>query len=932
MPSNYQSRHTDSGTLRSPRLREGLIGLTLLGASLSMGVQADTPEIDLPFEQFTLDNGLRVVVHEDRKAPVVAVSVWYHVGSKDEEPGKTGFAHLFEHLMFNGTENYNDEFFKPFEQVGATGMNGTTWFDRTNYFATVPTPALDMALWMESDRMGHLLGAVDQDKLDEQRGVVQNEKRQGDNQPYGRVEYSKLEGLFPEGHPYRWSTIGSLDDLNAASLEDVQEWFKTYYGAANAVIALAGDIDVASARPLMEKYFGDIDSGPPLERHEAWVPVLENNTFDSMYDRVPQGRLYRHWAVPGRTTQDGAELQLAARVLGGGKTSILYQRLVEKEKLATSVSASVETHQLSSIFNIIATLTPNATMEEVNDIINEELAAFLKSGPGEKDLKRAQTGVNAGFIRGLEQVGGFSGKATILAQGLLYADDPGFYTNSWLRWINDADTKSVKATAKNWLGNAYYQLEVLPFPEYQTASEGADRSKLPDVGAMPALEFPEIQRGKLKNGIQVVLAERDTVPVVQIATVFDAGYAADAGGTLGLSGFTLAMMDEGTDDFSGVELARQAEELGANIGTGSSLDTSTISLSALKQNLDESVALYADIIRNPAFREADLERERGILLARIQQEKAQPVGSALRLLPPLMYGQNHAYGIPFTGSGTEASVNSISQDDLNRFHSQWIRPDNATILVVGDTKLDEILPVLNRYLGDWKAGSSAIPSKEIGPVNLPNESVLYVLDKPGSPQSMIVAGHVIPPTGDEDYLLFESMNEILGGAFTARINMNLREDKGWAYGAYTFTSNAKGQRPWFIYAPVQTDKTIDSIKEILKEVNGYMGDEPARVDELEKIVNNNVNSLPGQYETAGAVLGAMQNNHIFKRPDDYVTQLPENYRGLKLDDIHAAARSELHPDQLIWVVVGDREKIADGLGDIGFDAIRYIDADGNIIQ
>jgi zinc protease len=914
------------------QLREAIIGIALLGSTLSMGVYADTPEVSLPYETFTLDNGLRVVVHEDRKAPVVAVSVWYHVGSKDEKPGKTGFAHLFEHLMFNGTENYNDEFFKPFEQVGATGMNGTTWFDRTNYFATVPTPALDMALWMESDRMGHLLGAIDQDKLDEQRGVVQNEKRQGDNQPYGRVEYRKLEGLYPEGHPYRWSTIGSMADLNAASLEDVKEWFKTYYGAANAVITLAGDIDAATARPLMNKYFGDIDAGPPLTHREAWVPQLETTTREIMFDRVPQARLYRHWAVPGRTTHDGALLQLAADVLGGGKTSILYQRLVEKEQLATRVSASVETHQLSSTFDIVATLAPGANIDEVNDIINEEVKKFLRQGPNKDDLARSVTGTNAGFIRGLEQVGGFGGKATILSEGMLYANDPGFYTNTWLGWINDASSSSVRKAAEQWLNQGYFQLDVMPYPEYQANGGGADRSKLPEVGAMPALEFPEIQRAKLKNGIPVVLAERHTIPVVQVSTLFDAGFAADAGGTLGLSGFSMAMMDEGTKDSSGVELARKAETLGASIGTGSSLDTSSVALSALKNNLSESVALYADIIRNPAFRSEDLERERKILLARIQQEKAQPVASALRLLPPLMYGEGHAYGIPLTGSGTEDSVKAIQRDDMENFHGQWIRPSNATIFVAGDTTMDEILPVLNRYLGNWKDSRIARPAKEIGPVNLPQESVLYVVDKPGSPQSMIVGGHVVPSTGDEDYLLFESMNEIFGGAFTARLNMNLREDKSWAYGAYTFSQNAKGQRPWLIYAPVQTDKTVASIKEILRELAEYQGDAPARAEELEKIINNNVNSLPGQFETAGAVLGAMRNNHVFERPDNYVTQLPAAYNNLDLNEIHSTARSELHPDQLTWVIVGDRAQFENGLNELGFDQVRYIDADGNVLE
>ena len=289
---------------------------------------AQVPDVDIPYESFQLENGLTVVVHEDRKAPIVAVSIWYGVGSANEPAGRTGFAHLFEHLMFNGSENYNDDYFGPFEQVGATGMNGTTWFDRTNYFQTVPTPALDMALWMESDRMTHLLGAVDQERLDEQRGVVQNEKRQGDNQPYGMVEYSQLRALFPEGHPYAHSTIGSMEDLDNASLEDVQEWFRQYYGASNAVLVLAGDIDAEEARPLVERYFGDAPVGPPLTRMDQWIPEREYDTTEVMYDDVPQPRIYRTWVVPGRITQERAELEVFATVLGGGRTSRLYRDFV----------------------------------------------------------------------------------------------------------------------------------------------------------------------------------------------------------------------------------------------------------------------------------------------------------------------------------------------------------------------------------------------------------------------------------------------------------------------------------------------------------------------------------------------------------------------------------------------------------------------------
>ncbi len=910
-------------------LHKKMLALTML---IYAGIGfSQAPEIDIPYEKFTLDNGLRVIVHEDRKAPIVAIGVWYHVGSKDEKPGKTGFAHLFEHLMFNGSENFNDEYFIPFEQVGATGMNGTTWFDRTNYFETVPTPALEMALWMESDRMGHLLGVIDQDKLDEQRGVVQNEKRQGDNQPYGLVNYRILEGLFPEGHPYRWSTIGSLDDLNAASLDDVQEWFKTYYGAANTVLVLAGDIDATTARPLVEKYFGDIGAGPPLTRRESWVPQLAENVTESMYDQVPQTRIYRNWAVPGRTTAEADQLSLAATILGGGRTSRLYQKLVQGLQLATSVSVSVERHQLTSFFEVQVTLQPGADPEEVLPVIDAELERFTSDGPTREELRRAKTRINAGVIRGLEQVGGFGGKAVTLAQGELYAGNPGHF-NTTLERINSATSSELRDVTRTWLSGGYYQITVLPFPEYSTVATDADRSQLPAVGQLPDLEFPAIEQGRLRNGMEVVFAHRDSVPVVQMSIVFDAGYAADAGGTLGMASFAAGMLNEGTDSRSALDISTESESLGAQIGAGSGLDTTQVSLSALTTELDESVELFADVVRNPAFRQEDIDLLRNRWLAQIQQEKAQPVGLALRTLPPLLYGGEHAYGIPFTGSGTSQSISSITREGLQDFHSNWLRPDNATLFVVGDTTLEQITDVLNRHFGNWRAPSTPLTTKQIAQVPPADQAQVYVIDKPGAPQTVILAGQLIPSTGDPDNLKIDAMNEIFGGSFTSRINLNLREDKGWAYGAFTFMQNAKGQRPWLVYAPVQTDRTKDSIAEIQRELREYLGAAPATEDELQKVINNNTNSLPGQFETAGAVLGTLQNNHIYDRPDDYIQTLAANYRELNLQQVRNEAQELLRPDQLLWVIVGDRSQIDAGLAELNLGEIQYLNEDGQPIN
>ncbi len=886
---------------------------------------ANAAEVDIPYERFVLDNGLRVIIHEDRKAPVVAVSVWYHVGSRNERPGKTGFAHLFEHLMFNGSENYDGEFFMPFEEVGATGMNGTTWFDRTNYFETVPTPALDMALWMESDRMGHLLGAVTQEKLDNQRGVVQNEKRQGDNQPYGKVDYQELEGLFPEGHPYRWSTIGSLEDLDAASLEDVHEWFKEWYGAANTVLVLAGDINAEEARPLVEKYFGDIGAGPPLKRLQTFVPERSSNTREEMYDQVPQARIYRSWAVPGRTTQERAMLDLAAAALGSGKNSRLYQALVYESQLATNVSASVEAHELTSIFRITATIKDTADLERVNRIIDDEVSRFLEDGPTRDELERALTGIRAAFVRGVEQVGGFSGKATVLATGELYAGDPGFFRTR-LDWLGSAEPDDVLATAQAWLRKGYHQITVLPFPSYSVAETGADRSALPTVTNTPDLTFPDVQRGALGNGIQVVLAERSTVPVVNIAMQFDAGYAADADRTLGTSSFTLSMLDEGTSDRDALEISAEAEALGAEISASSDLDMSTVTLSALKDELGPSLDLYADIIRNPVFDQAEIDRMRPRTLAQIEQEKNQPVGVALRTLPPLLYGEDHAYGIPFTGSGTTESIKSLSRDDLVAFHRDWLRPDNATIFVVGDTTMEEILPMLEKRFGDWKAPDTPRPGKNIAEVQLPLESQVFLIDKPGAPQSLILAGELAPPQGVENNIAIQTMNDALGGQFTARINMNLREDKGWAYGAFTFLWGARGQRPFMVYAPVQTDRTVDSLAELMLELNDYLGERPATQDELDRNVKNSVRSLPGQYETSNAVLGTLLANNRFGRPDDYAMTLKGKYENLTTGDLHDAAAEVVKPDKLTWLIVGDLEQIEQPIRDMGLGEVIIIDA------
>jgi len=921
----------------------GVLAISLFIAACDAAPRGDSAQpsagktedvgVDIAYEKFTLDNGLRVIVHEDHKAPIVAVNVWYHVGSKDEPDGRSGFAHLFEHLMFNGTENYDDEYFGPFEQVGATGMNGTTNLDRTNYFETVPTPALDMALWMESDRMGHLLGAITQEKLDEQRGVVQNEKRQGENSPYGRVYEFLLKGLYPVGHPYSHTVIGSMEDLNAASLDDVHQWFKDYYGASNAVLVIAGDTTVADARALAEKYFGDIAPGPQVQKKKSMVPVRKANTTESMHDQVPQRAIFRAWSVPGRATYDESMLDIAASILGDGKNSRLNQELVFKAPHASSASAFVAGGELASIFGVQVLLQPDADYDEVVGIIDNVMADFIANGPTAEEVQRVKTGQVAAAIRGLERIGGFTGKANILATGEVFAGNPDHYKTS-LAWTNGATSESVRQVAANWLSEGYHQLTVLPNKPYAAAGEGVDRSTgLPTVGAMPDLSFPAIERATLSNGIDVVLRAVDSVPIVNMAVQFDAGYAADSGRPAGTASFTMNMLDEGTSSRDALTIASQAEMLGASISTGSNLDMSTVQLSALKSNLSASMDLFADVVRNANFPEGDIERIRPQMLAAIEQEKSNPVNLGLRNLPPLLFGEGHAYGVSFSGSGTADSIGAISRDDMVGFRDSWLRADNASILVVGDTTLAEITAELEKAFGDWQVPATALPTKNLAEVTMPEGRRVIIMDKPDSPQTLILGGHVIPSAGDERNLLIGAANEVLGGSFTARVNMNLREDKGWSYGARTIAIDARGQGIYLVYAPVQSDKTVDSLQELDKELYGYLGDNPATAEELGKVVANNVNSLPGAFETGSAVLGNMMSNARFGRADDYVTTLAGRYQGMSLDEVHQVAGQVMHPGQLVWLLVGDKDQIAEGVREWADGVeVEIWDKDGNPIE
>jgi predicted Zn-dependent peptidase len=886
--------------------------------------------VDIPHESFTLANGLRVIVHTDRKAPIVAVSVWYHIGSKDEPKGKTGFAHLFEHLMFYGSENNDGVFFKKLEDVGATDSNGTTWFDRTNYFENVPTPALPLALFLESDRMGHLLGAVTQEKLDAQRAVVQNEKRQGDNNPLGLTSYATLKALFPEGHPYQHSTIGSMADLDAASLEDVRNWFRANYGPNNAVLVLAGDIDAATARPLVEKFFGDIPAGPAVKRFDAPVPKWTTTRRETLYDQIPTPVLSRNWVVPGLLDPQQPLLDTALAVFAGGNSSRLYNDLVREKKLAVAVSGGVQAFEKVSLANIDVTVAPGVDPAKVEARIDELFAEFLKSGPTADEVSRIATRAVSGTIRGLEAVGGFGGKAVTLAEGAVYAGDSNFYKKQ-LAGYADATPATVAAAARQWLSAGDYRQTVLPGkrpdPEVSTpvktppkpATPVTKQARMPEpqVGQLPTLSVAEIERATLSNGIKVELARRDTVPVVRMTLSFDAGFGADDRSKLGIQGLALNLLDEGAAGMTGPQIAEAKERLGAGISAGASYDRTRVTLDALKPNLAGSLALFADVVQRPEFAAAEIERVRGQTLAGIAREEADPGTVGRRFFSVELFGADHPYGVPTTGSGTIEGVKSVSRDDLLAWHKRWIRPDNATLFVVGDISMAELKPLLEQSFGSWQPDPATPRGTKtfIAPPQ-PKGGRIILVDRPGSPQSFIRGGAILPVKGSDDPIALRAANDILGGLSTSRLNTDLREEKGWAYGAFAGLTDGRDRLASIVIAPVQTDRTGDSIAAMIADIKALTGNRPITPTERDTAINNRVRALPGEFESGSALLGAIERNAIEGRGDDYYGKLVPRLNALTPAQLNEAARL-VSPDNFLWIVVGDRKAIEPQLAKLG---------------
>jgi zinc protease len=887
--------------------------------------------VDIPFEEFTLDNGLRVVVHTDRKAPVVAVAAWYNVGSKDERAGRTGFAHLFEHIgLFNPTENVPGGLMEPLRAMGATDWNGTTWFDRTNFFQTVPTSALDQALYMESDRMGHLLGALNQERLDNQRGVVQNEKRQGDNQPYGLVEYAQLDALFPEGHPYRHSTIGAMADLDAASLEDLRQWHRDNYGPNNAVLVLAGDIDAAEARRLTQQYFGHIPRGAVNEPAEADIPTLPARIDQTLHDRVSNTRLYRTWIVPGLLDASAADLDVAATVFGGLASSRLDNALVRGDQTATAVTASYQPFHRIGMFEASVDVKPGEDPAAVSARLDQLMAEFIASGPSADEVTRVVNTRMAQRIGALEPVGGFGGKAVVLAEGELYAGDPGFYRQQ-LAAYGQVTPASVQAAMSRWLTRPVLAIEVDPGEREPYAEAAAERpaplppapleitprGPMPAVGQMKPLDFPAVERARLSNGVEIVYARSTTVPTTQIAVEFDAGVAADPADALGTQRLMLNLLTQGAGDLDTVQIAETTERLGASLTANAGIDRTAVSLGIVSPNLAPGLDLLATVIRQPTFAPADLERMRAQQLASIAQEQTSPTGMGARAWPVIAYGPDHPYGRPFSGMGDPAAVAAVDRDDLVAFHQRWIRPDNARIFVVSDKPLSELVALLEPRFGNWTAPSVARGTKAFDAAIPTPTPRIVLIDRPQSPQSLILGVEVLPVSGRDDLVTFQAANEVIGNGFLSRINQDIRETRGWSYGLNGRVTLTEQRSPYVISAPVQSNRTGESIVVLMEQYTAFLTDRGVSAAERERTVNGNVRQLPGSFETSAAVLNALRTNALYGRPDNYWETLAPRYEAMTVEEMDAAARRNIESPALVWVVVGDAATVRPQLEGIG---------------
>ena len=921
----------------------GTTGLARIGAQQSAALRQDAvPRLE--HTTFTLKNGLKVILSQDKRLPMVAVNLWYHVGPANEIPGRTGFAHLFEHMMFQGSKHVAaDTHFKLLEAAGASDINGTTDFDRTNYFETVPSNQLELALWIESDRMGYLLDVLDQKALANQRDVVRNERRQSlENQPYGVAEEALYQAIYPKGHPYHGVVIGSHADLQAAQLGDVQGFFRQYYTPNNASLAIVGDFDPAAARKLVEKYFGGLKRGAEVPKITATTPPIAAEKRLTVTDTVQLPRVYMAWLTPAIFKPGDAEADLAADILGGGKSSRLYKALVYDKQIAQAVTTTQESLILGSKFTIQATARPGHTAEELEAVINEELKRFVQQGPDATELERAKNTIETRIITGLETLGGFGGKADRLNSYEHYLGTPD-YLGKDLQRYRGATAEAVKTFAEQHLqpakrivlfavpGEKKLAAELAAGPD--PAAGGAQtvnvaepwRKDMPKPGTVKAAQFPTPDQFTLPNGLKVIVSERRELPVVSASLVFASGSGANPADMPGLANFTAAMLDEGTKTRNALQIADETARLGATLATASTMDQSQISVTSLAAQFPRALDLLADVAQNPTFPPEEVERQRASRLANLVAAKSNPAQIAARVMASALYGTAHPYG--YTELGTEASNKAMSRATMEDYWKQQLVPGNAALVVVGAVSRKELEAMTTKAFAGW-AGKAAARTKLPAPGG--TTAKLVIVDMPGAAQTQVRVASVGVPRATPDFEALEVVNTLLGGLFSSRINLNLREDKGYTYGAFSTFAFRQEAGPFFVGAGVRTDATAPAVTEIYNEIK-KMKDVEVTMDELTLGKDSLVRSMPGRFETTSQAAASFATLFVYDLGLDYYSKDIERVVGIDAAVAHAAARKHLQPERMLVVAVGDRQKIEAELKKLNLGAAEYRDVDGNVI-
>ena len=884
--------------------------------------------VSISYEKFTLSNGLDVILHEDHSLPVAAVNVWYHVGSKNEEPGRTGFAHLFEHVMFEGSKHHKGSFFDPLQKVGAN-LNGSTTPDRTNYWENVPSNYLELALWLESDRMGFLLDALDQKAFDIQRDVVKNERRQSyENRPYGMAYLTLQPTVFPAPHPYNWPTIGSQEDLDAAELDDVKDFFRRFYSPSNANIAIAGDIDPDAVRRLVERYFGDLPPGASINRIRRMDSELNGTASLVLRDRVQLPRLYLVWPTAPAFDDSQPALEILSAILGDGKSSRLYRSLVYERQIARDVSVYHYGQEIAGEFFIQVTANAGRSLEEIEELVQRELYALRDSGPSEREVQRAKNRIESQHLRQLERVGGFGGRADQLNYYNTYTGDPSRINTDLDRYLA-VTAEDARHAAKSALGENMVRLTVLPEENLSTSSTSLDRTAMPNAAPSPAFNPPEPTRASLSNGMRVVIVERPGLPVVAQGLLLRAGGITDPTGKPGIASLTAAMLAEGTDSRSSHEISDEMEFLGAQIRAGASREFATISTETLTSHWQHALGVMADVTQNAAFPQQEFDRVRSERLTDLSRIADSPQAIAGRASQALLFGSGTRYGHPL--SGTEASVKAFARDDLASHHATHYAPKSATLMLVGDISRTEAIEQAEVAFGGWKPSPSSASGSASEEQPADDATTIYLADKPGAPQSVIRAGFLTIPRHHTDYLALNLLNYILGGQFSARLNMNLRQDKGYSYGYMSSIEWLTQVSALTAGGSVQTEVTKEAVAETIKEFEEIRNVRPVTQEEFDDAVNGILRGLPNQFETHGQVLNQLTRLVAFDLPDDYFTNYADEVSRLTVEDIHRVAETYIKSGALKIVVAGDAATVEPAMRELGLPIAR-IDYEGAAVE